>query len=154
MNKPGVLSILLLLGLSGTTEAQERKPTPYAVMAPVEQYLIANAQDEIALARSAAPASISADAEVLVLAGHGYTTAVKGKNGFVCFVERSWAAGFDDAEFWNHETSRAELLQSARGEKRTAAIPATDRVGTGRSRQSASSRKGPRRIYEPSLHRP
>jgi hypothetical protein len=101
VNKPEVLSILLLLGLSGTTEAQERKPTPYAVMAPVEQYLIANAQDEIALARSAAPASISADAEVLVLAGHGYTTAVQGKNGFVCFVERSWAAGFDDGEFWN-----------------------------------------------------
>ena len=59
VNKPEVLSILLLLGLSGTTEAQERNPTPYAVMAPVEQYLIANAQDEIALARSAAPASIS-----------------------------------------------------------------------------------------------
>ena len=101
MNKPEMLSILLLLGLSETTEAQERKPTPYAVMAPVEQYLIANVQDEIALARSAAPASISADAEVLVLAGHGYTTAVKGENGFVCFVERSWAAGFDDGEFWN-----------------------------------------------------
>src|SRR5262249_50723148 len=26
---------------------------------------------------------------------------VKGKNGFVCFVERSWTAGFDSAEFWN-----------------------------------------------------
>ena len=31
----------------------------------------------------------------------GYETAVKGRNGFVCFVERSWTAGFDDAEFWN-----------------------------------------------------
>jgi len=27
--------------------------------------------------------------------------AVKGKNGFVCMVWRSWTAGFDDAEFWN-----------------------------------------------------
>jgi hypothetical protein len=26
---------------------------------------------------------------------------VKGKNQFVCLVERSWGAGFDDAEFWN-----------------------------------------------------
>jgi len=70
-------------------------------MAPADQYLMANREDEIALARSAAPPSISADARVLVLGGHGYETAVKGKNGFVCFVERSWAAGFDDPEFWN-----------------------------------------------------
>jgi len=70
-------------------------------MAPAEQYRIANAQDEIALARTAAPASISADAEVLVLGKRGYEVGVKGKNGFVCFVERSWTAGFDDPEFWN-----------------------------------------------------
>jgi hypothetical protein len=70
-------------------------------MAPIEQYRIADVQEEIALARSAAPPSISADAEVLVLGPHGYQVAVKGKNGFVCFVERSWTAGFDDAEFWN-----------------------------------------------------
>ncbi|HEX6464739.1 MAG TPA: hypothetical protein VFZ98_09810, partial [Vicinamibacterales bacterium] len=41
------------------------------------------------------------DAEVLVLGSRGYEPAVKGKNGFVCFVERSWTAGFDDPEFWN-----------------------------------------------------
>src|SRR5262249_24992204 len=57
--------------------------------------------DEIALARSAAPPSISGDAQILVLGTQGYETAVKGTNGFVCFVERSWAAGLDDAEFWN-----------------------------------------------------
>jgi hypothetical protein len=101
MNKPAVLSMLLLLGLPGITQAQEPKPAPYPVMAPVDKYLIANVQDEIALARSAAPASISADAEVMVLGGHGYTVAVQGKNGFVCFVERSWTAPFDAAEFWN-----------------------------------------------------
>ena len=44
---------------------------------------------------------MSAAAEVLVLGSHGYETAVKGSNGFVCFVERSWAAGFNDPEFWN-----------------------------------------------------
>lgn len=62
---------------------------------------MADAHDEIALARSAAPLSISAEAEVLVLGKHGYETAAKGRNGFVCFVERSWTAGFDDAQFWN-----------------------------------------------------
>src|SRR5215472_8804865 len=70
-------------------------------MAPLEQYRMANRDDEIALARSAAPPSISADAEVLVLGSRGFEIAVTGKNGFVCVVERSWAAGFDDAEFWN-----------------------------------------------------
>jgi hypothetical protein len=36
-----------------------------------------------------------------VLGKRGYETAVRGGNGFVCFVERSWTAGFGDAEFWN-----------------------------------------------------
>src|SRR3984957_5214951 len=55
---------------------------------------------EIALARSAAPDSISRDAEVLVLGRHGFETAAKGKNGFVCIVERSWASPADP-DFWN-----------------------------------------------------
>jgi hypothetical protein len=101
VKEPRHLSILLLLGLPGLAYAQETKSTLYPAMAPVEQYRMADAQDEIALARSAAPPSISADAKVLVLGKHGYETAVRGRNGFVCFVERSWAAGFDDAEFWN-----------------------------------------------------
>ncbi len=70
-------------------------------MAPVEQYREASASAEIALARSAAPTSISGDAGVLTLGVHGYETAARGKNGFICLVWRSWAAGFDDAEFWN-----------------------------------------------------
>jgi hypothetical protein len=97
----GLPSILWLLGFLGLAAAQQKNPTLYPAMAPVEQYRIADAQDEIALARSAAPSSISTDAEVLVLGKHGYEIAVRGSNGFTCFVERSWAAGFDDAEFWN-----------------------------------------------------
>jgi hypothetical protein len=99
--KPLSLSILFLLGLCCRVGAQEKRPTPYPAMASVEQYRIADAQNEVALARSAAPPSVSADAEVLVLGPRGYETAVKGRNGFVCFVERSWTAGFDDPEFWN-----------------------------------------------------
>jgi hypothetical protein len=97
-----VSSTLVLLGLAASGgAAQPQKPTPYPAMAPVEQYRIADAKDEIALARSAAPASISGNAEVLVLGKQGYETAVKGTNGFVCFVERSWAAKFEDVDFWN-----------------------------------------------------
>jgi hypothetical protein len=73
----------------------------YPAMAPLASYLETSAPDEIALARSAAPASISADAEVLTLSRAGYETAVKGNNGFVCLVERSWATSFADSEFWN-----------------------------------------------------
>jgi hypothetical protein len=73
----------------------------YRSMAPIEQYLIGDRNAEIALARSAAPVSISGDATVMVLGRHGYTTAVEGKNGFVCVVERGWMSPFDAAEFWN-----------------------------------------------------
>jgi hypothetical protein len=80
--------------------AQSAK-TPYAVMAPLDQYLIGDEKTEIALARSAAPPSISDAADVLVLRRDRYVTAAKGSNGFVCIVERSWAKPTDDAEFWN-----------------------------------------------------
>ncbi len=92
--------LVVALGAWSQTQAQEAE-APYASMAPIEQYLIADRNAEIALARSAAPAAISRDAEVLVLGGHGYETAVKGKNGFVCVVERSWMSPFDFPEFWN-----------------------------------------------------
>jgi hypothetical protein len=62
---------------------------------------MADRNAEIALARSAAPDSISHDAKILVLGPHGYETAVEGKNGFVCAVERAWMAPFDNLEFWN-----------------------------------------------------
>jgi len=87
--------------LAAASEAQPQRPTPYPAMASIEQYRIADVKDEIALARTAAPPSISGNAEVLVLGKQGYETAVHGTNGFVCFVERSWAASFDDPDFWN-----------------------------------------------------
>jgi hypothetical protein len=37
----------------------------------------------------------------MILGRHGYETVVKGKNGFVCVVQRSWTAGIDDPDFWN-----------------------------------------------------
>jgi hypothetical protein len=88
-------------------------PLPYPSMAPVAQYRMADLQDEIALARSAAPPSISADAEVLVLGSRGYETAVRGKNGFVCIVQRSWADPFDDPEFWNAKVRSPNCFNAA-----------------------------------------
>jgi hypothetical protein len=103
---------IALLGLpvwAWQTQAQEPN-SKYPSMAPLDQYLIANRNSEIALARSAAPDSISHDAEVLVLGAHGYETAVKGKNGFVCMVERSWTAGVNDPVFWDPKIRGAICL--------------------------------------------
>ena len=86
----------------------------YSKMAPVEQYLM-DRNTEILLARSAAPDSISSDATILVLGRQGYETAAKGKNGFVCLVERSWMAAFDLPEFWNPKVRGAECLNPQAG---------------------------------------
>ena len=97
------LALLVLAALPGAaSHAQGRaEKTAYPSMAPVDQYLIPDQNSEIALARSGAPASVSDGAEVMVLGRQGFTTAVKGTNGFLCVVERSWGATTDDAEFWN-----------------------------------------------------
>ena len=95
-------TLALLLSMAWPARAQEQGRAPtYANMAPLEQYIMADRKAEIALARSAAPASISNDATVLVLTRRGYETAVEGKNGFLCLVDRAWQAPFADPEFWN-----------------------------------------------------
>jgi hypothetical protein len=92
-------ALVAMLAAASQAHAQDAK-APYLSMASLDQYLMEQ-NAEIALARSAAPESISEDAEVMVLGRHSYETAAKGKNGFVCVVQRSWAAGIDDPEFWN-----------------------------------------------------
>src|SRR5579863_312804 len=92
-------ALVVLLGASRPAQAQDAK-TPYPNMAPLEQYLMERTA-EIALARSAAPESISREADIMVLGKRGYETAAKGNNGFVCMVLRSWTAGTDDPDFWN-----------------------------------------------------
>ena len=98
-----VLAILAQIAVSDAicqANAQTEK-TAYPTMAPLDQYLIAEEGAEIALAQSAAPKSVSDGAEVLVLGRDGYKTAVKGGNGFVCLVVRSWTTESDDPDFWN-----------------------------------------------------
>jgi hypothetical protein len=85
---------------------------PDSRMAPLDQYLM-DRDAEIALAKSAAPKAISDAAEVLVLGRQGYKTAVKGTNGFVCLVERSWTDAIDNPEFWNSKRRSPMCLNAA-----------------------------------------
>ena len=52
-------------------------------------------QDEIAIARSAGPESVSSGATVWILGNRGYEVAEEGGNGFNCLVMRRWGAAFD-----------------------------------------------------------
>jgi hypothetical protein len=81
------------------TKAQDLK-SRYPTMAPIEQYRM-DRDAEIALARTAAPASISRDAEILVLGQKNYETAVKGTNGYLCVVGRAFAGPLNNPEFWS-----------------------------------------------------
>jgi hypothetical protein len=97
----GSFTLVVALGTARPARAADAK-TPYPSMAPLDQYLMPDRDAEIALARSAAPPSVSNDATVLVLGRRGYETAVEGKNGFVCIVERAWMGSFDNnPKFWN-----------------------------------------------------
>jgi len=94
-------ALQILLAGAGPRAFAQSGEAAYPAMAPLDRYLISDRNSEIALARSAAPASISDRAQVMVLERQGYKTAVPGTNGFLCLVERSWAQSENDAEFWN-----------------------------------------------------
>jgi hypothetical protein len=101
--KASALATSLLFAASGAlspAQAQDAK-TPYPTMAPLDGYLIADRDAEIAMAKSAAPPAISNEAAVLVLGRDGYHTAIEGKNGFTCLVERGWMSPTGSPEFWN-----------------------------------------------------
>ena len=68
-----IKSFALLVVLGTAYQARSQNATTwYPKIAPVDQYLMADRDAEIALARSAAPDSISHDAEILVLGRHGF----------------------------------------------------------------------------------
>lgn len=70
-----------------------------ASAASIDPYLIADQSQEVTLARSAAPPYLSGEATILVLTPKGYQTAMEGRNGFTCLVERGWTAPLDGADF-------------------------------------------------------
>jgi hypothetical protein len=100
---------LALCACSAARAQQQQAPSQYPTMAPISAYLMAPAE-EIRLARTAAPPSISSHAEIMVLGKQGFYVAAKGTNGFVCMVSRSWFAGFADPDFWNPLSHGPECL--------------------------------------------
>jgi hypothetical protein len=137
MKRSGLAAAALALagGLVRWQVNADAGAAPYPTMAPLDQYLIADRSAEVALARSAAPDSISREAKVLVLGAHGYETAVEGKNGFVCIVERSWTAPIDDPGFWNPK-GRAPICFNAAAARSylPRAIKKTDLILAGRTK--------------------
>jgi hypothetical protein len=110
-----ITALVLVISIGFRVPKAAAQSDKYPKMAPVDQYLMER-NAEILLARSAAPDSVSSDATILVLGRQGYETAVRGKNGFACMVERSWMEAFDSPEFWNPKVRGAECLnrQAAR----------------------------------------
>jgi hypothetical protein len=106
--------LVLAVTIVGAAEGASAQATtgPYPNMAPREQYMM-DKEAEIAMARSAAPPSISDDAAVLVLGAHGFERAAKGTNHFVCLVDRSWNKSFDDPEFWDPKSRGPMCLNEA-----------------------------------------
>jgi hypothetical protein len=75
---------------------------PVAAQYPALSEYLMPRDAEIALARSAAPATISGRATIKVLTKSGYEVAQNGDNGFVCMVMRGWAAPtYTPAQFRN-----------------------------------------------------
>ena len=83
-----VLAAFASFAIQAAGAAQDRKYAPFS------EYEMPR-ESEIALARSAAPASVSGRATVKVLTRNGYEVAVEGDNGFLCMVLRSWSAAPD-----------------------------------------------------------
>src|SRR5277367_7080898 len=77
MTKAISFAALLVTALAGACLPawSQEAAAPYSKMAPLDEYLMTDRGAEIAMARSAAPPSISDDAEVMVLGRHGYETA-------------------------------------------------------------------------------
>ena len=133
------LALLLIVPVTVSRAQNEAAQNPrdsasrYSRIAPLSQYLIGDAAAEIAMARSAAPASISEHAEILVLGSRGYETAVRGTNGFVCLVERAWTSDYDDPDYMNpavreptcFNAAAAAILQRIRAKTRLALGGAT-----------------------------
>ena len=79
-----VLATSLLSASAGV--GQERESAR-----PVEEYLLPESE-EVALALSAGPPSVTGDAGVMVLRPDGYQWVRESSNGFTCLVQRGWSS--------------------------------------------------------------
>lgn len=90
---------------------------PLAAAAPTDfdAYLMPDRAAEIALARTAAPPSVSDAAAVLVMTRGGFVEAAKGTNGFTCVVFRGFSANASDPNFWNPRVRAPHCFNPAAG---------------------------------------
>lgn len=96
MKKSTLMDLTLLAGMFVTAVYSQTPTYP-----PIEEYLMAPA-DEIALAKTAAPANISDRATIKVLTKSGFEVAQQGDNGSVCMVMRGFSAPtYTPAQFRN-----------------------------------------------------
>jgi hypothetical protein len=96
MTKSMLMSAALLVGMCANVAYGQAPKYP-----SVEQYLMSRA-DEIALAKTAAPANISDRATIKVLMKSGFEVAQQGDNGVVCMVMRGFSAPtYTPAQFRN-----------------------------------------------------
>jgi len=113
MKKSTLMYFTLLVDMWVTTAQGQTSKYP-----PIEQYLMPQA-DEIALARTAAPANISDRATIKVLTKTGFEVAQQGGNGSVCMVMRGFSAPtYTPAQFrdlvYDATRARAHLLHPSR----------------------------------------
>jgi len=95
------VSFALTFGFLTLWRMQAQDNATQSTLASIDPYLM-DRDTEIAMARSAAPPSVAKDATVMVFGRDGYETVIKGTNGFVCNVDRSWMDRFEKSrEFWN-----------------------------------------------------
>ena len=96
MRKSTLMCLVLVAGTAvGAAQAQAPK------YPAIEQYLMPEAE-EIALAKTAAPANISERATIKVLTKSGFEVAQQGDNGSVCMVMRGFSAPtYSPAQFRN-----------------------------------------------------
>lgn len=143
MKHLGIFALCLaaILGAAGAAD--------YRRMAPIGQYATASRTEEIALARSAAPASVSGQARILVLGKHGYETAATGRNGFVCLVVRAWDVSLDNPEFWNPKIRAPQCFNAAGARsvlphylERTRWVLSGDSIARIRAREAAARAAG------------
>jgi hypothetical protein len=90
------LTVLLAASLDAAAARGQAQKYP-----PIDQYLMPR-DAEIALAKSAAPASLADRATIKVLTKSGFVVAREGDNGFVCMVMRGFSAPtYTPAQFRN-----------------------------------------------------
>ncbi len=141
----GMCALTLLGGWAGPAGAEDGSGASFPNMAPVEKYRWRAGRRRSRREAQRRQFSISDDAEILVLGDRSYETAVKGKNGFVCVVERSWFASFGDPVFWDPTVRGPDCVNRAGGQHGAARQSRENAMGAGGHFQSGDARSKQKR---------